>query len=93
MSRPPMLTLLLVAALFAPTTVARAQFRVISYHAHPNFNYSDALFTQHMDFLRDNGYHTVSGDQFMGWLQNNDPLPIRPLFRSAGRAKRIPSRG
>lgn len=59
---------------------ARAQFRVLLYHAHPNFGFSDSLFTQHMDFLEDNDYHTVTMDQFLDWRINNEPLPIRPLL-------------
>ncbi len=80
MNRPRLRRILLATLLATAVTSAGAQFPVLYYHAHPNFGYSDALFAQHMDFLRTNGYHTVSGDQFLGWLTNSDALPIRPLL-------------
>jgi peptidoglycan/xylan/chitin deacetylase (PgdA/CDA1 family) len=57
----------------------RAQFRVLLYHAHSNFGFSDYLFTQHMDFLKNNDYHTITLDWFYEWRQNDKPLPIRPI--------------
>ncbi len=59
--------------------LASAQFPVLMYHAHPNLGYSDARFISHMNFLKDNGYRTVTLDQFYDWYKNYKPLPIRPL--------------
>lgn len=70
------LCLILVLAFASP---AAAQFRVLLYHAHPNFGFSEELFVQHMDFLKANDYHTVTLDQFLDWKENNRPMPIRPL--------------
>ncbi|GAB4315804.1 MAG: hypothetical protein Kow0059_08050 [Candidatus Sumerlaeia bacterium] len=56
-----------------------AQIPVLIYHAHPNFGYDEAVFTSQMDFLADNGYHTLSLDQFFQWHKNAEPLPLRPI--------------
>ena len=59
-----------------------AQFRVLLYHAHSTFNFTESLFTQHMDFLKEHDYHPVTLDQFYGWIKNDDVMPIRPLVIS-----------
>lgn len=68
----------LTLCLFLATS-ASAQFRVLLYHAHSSFGFSESVFIQDMDFLLQNDYHTVNLDQFYNWLVNNEPMPIRPL--------------
>jgi peptidoglycan/xylan/chitin deacetylase (PgdA/CDA1 family) len=70
------LCLILVLAFASP---AEAQFRVLLYHADPNFSFSEAMLVEHMDFLKANDFHTVTLDQFLDWKENNRPMPIRPL--------------
>ena len=76
------LCLILVLAFASP---AAAQFRVLLYHAHPSFSFSQELFVEHMDFLKANDYHTVTLDQFLDWKENNRPMPIRPLVLTLDR--------
>jgi peptidoglycan/xylan/chitin deacetylase (PgdA/CDA1 family) len=57
-----------------------AQFRILLYHAHPNFGFSQSSFSEELDFLRANDYHTITLDRFIGWLKNDDSLPIRPIL-------------
>ncbi len=64
--------------LFAPPLFA--QVPVVLFHAHPNFGFTQDLFRQQMDFLLNNGYHTIGPDQFYEWLVHNEPLPIRPIL-------------
>jgi peptidoglycan/xylan/chitin deacetylase (PgdA/CDA1 family) len=59
---------------------ALAQFPVAIAHAHPTFGFDQAVFTQWMDFLVANDYHTVTPDQFYEWHANDEPMPIRPIL-------------
>ena len=74
---------MLLASLAVWPRAASPQVHNIFYHANPGMNYSDAMFNEHLDFLKDNGYHTVTMDEFMDWLLNNTPLPLRPIVISA----------
>ncbi len=66
--------------LFLGATPAPAQFRVIIHHAHPNLDYDENEFRQNMDFLKANGYHTVTPAQLLAWMQSNAALPVRPVL-------------
>lgn len=59
-----------------------AQFRVLLYHAHPNMYFTESLYRSHLEFLKQNDYHTVTPDMFLDWLEHEHPLPIRPLLIS-----------
>lgn len=50
------------------------------HHAHANLGYKEEVFASQMDFLKNNDYHTVTLDQFLDWLKNETPLPIRPIL-------------
>jgi len=62
------------------STDANAQVPVLLYHAHSSFGYSASLFTQHMDFLKSNGYNTITPDDLLNWMQYDDALPPRPIL-------------
>lgn len=61
-------------------SAAWGQVPVLLYHAHPTFGYSVALFAQHMDFLASNGYHTITPDGLLDWMDFDSPLPPRPIL-------------
>ncbi len=56
-----------------------AEVPITLYHAHPNFNFTEEMFAEHLDFLVDNDYHTVTLDEFMDWRLEGEPLPLRPI--------------
>ena len=56
------------------------QVTAVLFHAHSNFGFSEALLTEHMDFLKESGYHTVTVAQFNQWYFNAAPLPPRPIM-------------
>lgn len=58
----------------------QAQVPVLLYHAHASFGYSASLFTQHMDFLKSNGYNTITPDELLDWMDFDAPLPPRPIL-------------
>ncbi len=49
------------------------------YHAHADLGYVQDNFRAHMDFLVENGYNTISMDQFYDWYANEGILPLRPI--------------
>jgi peptidoglycan/xylan/chitin deacetylase (PgdA/CDA1 family) len=57
-----------------------AQLPVMIFHAHTGLGYSTVRFTESMDFLKDNGYHTVTPDQLLDWMEFREPLPLRPIL-------------
>ncbi|MGC8741157.1 MAG: polysaccharide deacetylase family protein [Candidatus Sumerlaeaceae bacterium] len=59
---------------------AGGQVPVLLYHCHSSFGYSASLFTQHMDFLKANGYNTITPDELLDWMDYNSPLPPRPIL-------------
>jgi len=59
---------------------AHAQVRIFIYHAHSNMEFSGPRFTEHMDFLYNNGFHTITLDHLYDWMTNDAPLPIRPIL-------------
>jgi len=73
-----LLLLTLSAVLFQAGPLS-AQIPVLLYHAHTSMSYTDAMFREHMDFLNDNGYHTITLDQLYEWRVNSAPLPLRPV--------------
>ena len=57
-----------------------AQVPCLIYHAHANLGYDEDLFRSHMDFFHENGYTTITADQFLDWRLNDEPLPPRPVL-------------
>ena len=64
--------------LFLAATI-NAQMPVLMYHANPSFVFNETMFAEHMDFLDQNDYHTVTLDQFYDWYKNEEALPVRPI--------------
>lgn len=56
-----------------------AEFPITLYHAHDTFNFTEEMFAEHLDFLKDNDYHTVTLDDFMDWRLDGAPMPLRPI--------------
>jgi hypothetical protein len=71
---------ILAALCLLAAAPATAQVRVLLYHAYPSFGYTAAQFAEHMDFLRSNGYTTITPFQLLNWMQYDTPLPIRPIL-------------
>jgi hypothetical protein len=69
--------LLVLAALAAP---ALAQYPALMLHAHPNLGYDTERVRQQLDFLKENGYTTVTPDEFMDWYENAAAPPYRPVW-------------
>jgi peptidoglycan/xylan/chitin deacetylase (PgdA/CDA1 family) len=42
--------------------------------------YSASVFTQHMDFLKANGYNTITPDELLDWMESDAALPPRPIL-------------
>lgn len=59
---------------------SKAQIKALLYHAHQNFGFSAESFSAQMDFLKNNGYHTITLQQFLRWHNNAEPLPPRPIL-------------
>lgn len=57
-----------------------AQVPILTYHAHTGMNFSGELFTEHMDFLKENHYTTIQAEELLDWMQNGRPLPFRPVL-------------
>lgn len=57
-----------------------SQFPIIYYHAHPNMNFTEEMFSAHMHFLDEEGFTPVKMDVFLDWHQNNAILPLRPII-------------
>jgi len=74
--------LLTLPLFFLVILTANAQLPIMMYHAHPNFGFSEASFTNHMDLLSNNDYHTITMDRFYDWMVDDHPLPIRPIVLS-----------
>lgn len=73
--------LFLVCTIFVILLIpAGAQVKVLMYHAHSSMGFSGPVFTDHMDFLEDNGYHTITVQQLYEWLTNAEPLPPHPIL-------------
>ncbi len=70
----------LAASVIFAGTESRAQVPVLLYHAHSSFGYSASLFTQHMDYLKNNGFHTITCDELLDWMDYDAPLPPRPIL-------------
>ncbi len=70
----------LVGFMFGLPGEGGAQVPVLLYHCQSSFGYSAALFTQHMDFLKANGYHTITPDELLDWMDYDSPLPPRPIL-------------
>lgn len=68
------------SALLGCVGLSQAQVPVLLYHAHSSFGYSASLFTQHMDFLKNNGYNTITPDELLDWMDYDAPLPPRPIL-------------
>lgn len=66
--------------IFAAASAVYAQVPVVLYHAHVNMSFSSAMFQEHMDFLKDNHFSTITPDQLLNWMENGDPLPFRPVM-------------
>jgi peptidoglycan/xylan/chitin deacetylase (PgdA/CDA1 family) len=73
-------TLSLLSALMLAGAAAHAQVLAIMYHAHPNLGYDRNNFRDHMDFFVQNGFHSITMDQFYDWHQFDAPLPLRPVL-------------
>ncbi|MCX7625702.1 MAG: polysaccharide deacetylase family protein [Candidatus Sumerlaeaceae bacterium] len=69
-----------ITAFLACACLSKAQVPVLLYHAHSSFGYSASLFTQHMDFLKNNGYNTITPDELLDWMEYDAPLPPRPIL-------------
>ncbi len=72
---PTALGILLLGA-----AAAHAQVPILMYHAHPNLGYNETEFRQHMDHLVEEGYTTITPDEFLRWRLEDEPLPPRPVF-------------
>ena len=69
-----------LSLIFLFTHVTQAGVRVLMFHAHENLGYTEEAFREQMDFLAENDFHTITPDQLLNWVENNHPLPIRPLL-------------
>jgi len=58
---------------------AAAQVPVLMYHAHPTMGFSHESYSEQAAFLSQNSYHTITPDELAAWIQNDEPLPIRPI--------------
>lgn len=63
--------------------LAHAQLRIVGYHCNPSMNFTESMFREHLTFLKNNDYHTITLDQVNNWIVNSHPLPIRPLCITA----------
>ncbi len=72
-----------------PTTLAitllgaaalHAQVPILMYHAHPNLGYDETEFREHMDHLVEEGYTTITPDEFLRWRLYDEPLPPKPVL-------------
>ncbi len=59
--------------------MAGAQFPIIYYHAHPNMEFTEEMFTRHMHFLEEEDFTPVTMDEFMAWRVENAIMPLRPI--------------
>ncbi len=57
------------------------QVPVVLYHAHHDggFSFSEPMFREHMEFLRDNDYTPITLDELLDWREYDAPLPLRPI--------------
>lgn len=58
-----------------------ARVPVVLYHAHHDgaFGFSEPMFREHMEFLKDNDYTPITLDQLLDWREFDNPLPLRPI--------------
>ncbi|GEM_PF-513157 len=56
-----------------------ARFPMIYYHAHPNMNFTKEMFTDHMDFLVQEGFTPVTMDDFLDWYHDDAIMPLHPI--------------
>ncbi len=56
-----------------------AKFPIILYHAHPNMSFTEEMFTGHLNFLYDEGFTTVTMDDFLDWYIDNAIMPLHPI--------------
>lgn len=67
--------------LFTCAVSVFAQVPIFTYHAHPSINHFSAEnFAMHMDFLKENHYHTIRIDELLDWMHHGRPLPFRPIM-------------
>jgi len=66
--------------LLPATSRAVQEVRVLLYHAHENLGFTEQGFRQHMDFLVQNAYHTISIGEFLAWYDQGAALPERPIM-------------
>ncbi len=71
---------LILIILMCLVSMSSAQVKVLMYHAHENLGFVESAFITHMDFLKDNGYHTITVSEFYEWHENAHPLPIQPIM-------------
>jgi peptidoglycan/xylan/chitin deacetylase (PgdA/CDA1 family) len=74
----------------ASTIMARKQVPVLCYHhirniqmaskANMGYEVSISAFQQQMKALHDNGYHTITPDQYYDYLTKGSPLPDKPVM-------------
>lgn len=74
-----------------PAKTEKKQVPILCYHNIKNFGANDTefrktytvqpeAFAQQMKMLHDNGFHTISPDQLLGYLKQNKPLPTNPIM-------------
>lgn len=71
---------IVVAFLLGGEVRTQAQVPVVLFHAQSSFGYSASLVAQQLDFLKNNGYNTITPDELLDWMDYDTPLPPRPIL-------------
>ncbi len=80
----------LLECVFQTTLNTTKEIPVLSYHQIRNLKPSDSkknstyilsiqYFKEHMQMLRDSGYHPILPDQYIEFVQNGKPIPPKPI--------------
>lgn len=75
----PLQKVIWLFVLFALVFSVYARFPMIYYHAHPNMNFTREMFEVHMDYLAQEGFTTVTMDDFLDWYHDNAIMPLHPI--------------
>ena len=68
-----------LSVLFSLVFSVYSRFPMIYYHAHSNMNFTEEMFAGHMDYLAQEGFTTVTLDDFLDWYHDNAIMPLHPI--------------